>query len=255
VLTALCGEAGPAGIEVSTLPVRLGIAPDAVSDVVSSRNLVVTGERVYVREAWMEAEGSLLSAVDREHGRDSLSPGLPLEQARTAAGVPRDLFDLVLGHLVNSGQLAVTGAVVHREGWVASLSESQRRLSEQMMHAFCSSDEPTMAIADVTGAFGPGATVVLRHLERDGQVVRLGETLVAAEPAVRRLVGQLSAVMETGRGYSPAELRDALGISRKVLIPLLEYCDRIQLTERKGSERVLRGASGVETFRALDTSK
>lgn len=254
ILQAFCREAGPAGVESAALAIRLGIPPASVAGVLASGHLVRTHERVYLSDAAVEAKGRLLSAVDQEHGRDSLSPGLPLEQARAAAGVPRDLFDLMLDGEVRSKSLAVSGAFVHREGWTPSLSGEQDRLSAQMMHAFCSADEP-ITVADVSASFGPASAAVLRHLEQQGRVVRLGDTLVAAEPVVRRMVEQLRAGMQSGRGYSPAELRDNLGISRKVLIPLLEYCDRTQVTERRGSERVLRPDSGVETFRALNTSK
>jgi hypothetical protein len=48
--------------------------------------------------------------------------------------------------------------------------------------------------------------------------------------------------MEPARIYSPAELRDVLGVSRKYLIPFLEYCDRRQITERRADGRVLGGA-------------
>lgn len=254
ILHAFCREAGPAGVEIRTLAIRLGIPPAAVAAALTSGDLVPTHERVYLGSAAVEAKERLLSAVDQEHARDSLSPGLSLEQARAAAGVPRDLFDHLIDGEARSRSLAVSGAFVHRQGWAPTLSEEQSGLSQQMMHAFCSADEP-VTVADVATSFGPASAAVLRHLEQQGRVVRLGDTLIAAEPVVRRMVEQLRSGMQSGRGYSPAELRDSLGISRKVLIPLLEYCDRTQITERRGSERVLRANNGVETFRALNTSK
>ena len=45
--------------------------------------------------------------------------------------------------------------------------------------------------------------------------------------------------MEGGRVYSPGELRELLGITRKYLIPFLEYCDRQRVTERRMQGRVL----------------
>ena len=45
--------------------------------------------------------------------------------------------------------------------------------------------------------------------------------------------------LERGREYSPSELRDVLGLSRKFLIPFLEYCDRTGITDRRAQGRVL----------------
>jgi selenocysteine-specific elongation SelB-like protein len=44
--------------------------------------------------------------------------------------------------------------------------------------------------------------------------------------------------MTEGREYSPAELREMLGLSRKYLIPFLEFCDRKRITERRATGRV-----------------
>jgi hypothetical protein len=49
--------------------------------------------------------------------------------------------------------------------------------------------------------------------------------------------------LEPARSYTPAELRDLLGISRKFLIPFLEYCDRTGVTDRTDVGRALRAHS------------
>jgi selenocysteine-specific elongation factor len=39
----------------------------------------------------------------------------------------------------------------------------------------------------------------------------------------------------------PADFKAVLGLSRKYMIPLLEYLDEIKLTIRTGDKRILRG--------------
>lgn len=239
VLAALCAEAGEAGVEVDTLPVRIGVPPEELERLLRSAPLVVTTERVYSSEVATDVRGRVLAAVDMEHARHALSAGLRLEQARGSLAASRDLLEWVISGLVGTGEVEVSGAVVRRPGWLPQLNEEQARLSERIMHGF-SINEPITTVAQITASFGSESIPVLRYLEQEGQVVRLGDPLVAAESVVRGLVEQLRSVMEAGRGYSPAELRDALGISRKTLIPLLQYCDRVQVTERRGSDRVLK---------------
>ena len=57
---------------------------------------------------------------------------------------------------------------------------------------------------------------------------------------MEELVGLLRVEMEREREYSPSELRERLGLSRKYLIPVLEYCDRVGVTTRVGNNRILR---------------
>jgi selenocysteine-specific elongation factor len=239
MLGAFCREAGTSGVDVASLPVRLGIAPSAVAGAIDDPSLALAGGRVYPGSVGAAVRERLFAAVEQAHRDNPLEPGLPLEQARAASGVAGALFDTVLGSVVRDGQLVVQGAIVHRPGWSPRLDEPQARLARSMMHVFCSSAEPVTE-PQVIRQFGPAAPPVLRQLERDGSVVRLGGSLVVPAATVAGLVDRLRAAMDPGRSYSPAELRDALGVSRRLLIPLLEYCDQVRVTERRGSERVLR---------------
>jgi selenocysteine-specific elongation factor len=65
-----------------------------------------------------------------------------------------------------------------------------------------------------------------------------------AAEAVEALIRVLRSGMTPGRVYGPAELRELLGVSRKYLIPLLEYCDRVRVTERRADGRALAGVDG-----------
>jgi selenocysteine-specific elongation factor len=54
--------------------------------------------------------------------------------------------------------------------------------------------------------------------------------------------GVVSLLKERGEA-SPSEIKSVFNISRKYLIPLLEYLDEIKVTIRKGDKRVLRESS------------
>nr|MBA3656957.1 SelB C-terminal domain-containing protein [Gemmatimonadaceae bacterium] len=82
---------------------------------------------------------------------------------------------------------------------------------------------------------------VLRFLHKEGRLTQVEADRYYDTGVVGELVGLLRGRMEGGRVYSPAELREVLGFSRKFLIPFLEYCDRLGVTERRFEGRVLRG--------------
>jgi selenocysteine-specific elongation factor len=76
-----------------------------------------------------------------------------------------------------------------------------------------------------------------------GEVARVAEDRYYSAEAVAAMIGNMRLVLDPGREYSPAQLRDVLGISRKYLIPFLEFCDRRGVTERTGTGRVLRSVA------------
>jgi selenocysteine-specific elongation factor len=81
----------------------------------------------------------------------------------------------------------------------------------------------------------------MRILERESVLISVESDRYYAAAALEGLVDRLREGMAPGRDYSPSELRDIIGLSRKFLIPFLEYCDRHGITERRSAGRVLHG--------------
>jgi selenocysteine-specific elongation factor len=87
------------------------------------------------------------------------------------------------------------------------------------------------------------ARKVLGELARDGRIVRISSELHFSAGAMARARESLTAYLRAHpTGASAGELRDALGVSRKYAIPLLEYFDAQGLTKRDGDVRVLRSS-------------
>jgi branched-chain amino acid transport system substrate-binding protein len=97
------------------------------------------------------------------------------------------------------------------------------------------------SVGELTETFGPETPALLRLLEREGALVQVEEGRYYSAAAMAELLGVLRRTMAPGREYPPGELRDALGFSRKYLIPFLEYADRRGVTERRPGGRVLVG--------------
>ncbi|TLM69040.1 MAG: selenocysteine-specific translation elongation factor, partial [Actinobacteria bacterium] len=80
------------------------------------------------------------------------------------------------------------------------------------------------------------------RLAAEGRVVRIGADLHFAGRAIEDARARLVAALEAAPdGLAAADLRDALGVSRKYAIPLLEWFDAQGVTRREGDLRVLRG--------------
>jgi selenocysteine-specific elongation factor len=77
----------------------------------------------------------------------------------------------------------------------------------------------------------PGSDGVKTRVE-----VGLGAFLSSVE---RRLRGTVAALIQAQGGVTVAQVREALGSSRKFVVPFLEYLDRIGFTKRVGDVRHL----------------
>src|SRR6266511_1833864 len=87
----------------------------------------------------------------------------------------------------------------------------------------------------------PGAPVraLLAHLAREGAAEQMDQERYAAKAALAEFRAALEAALAELGSATPAELRDRFGLTRKYLIPLLEWADRRGVTRRSGDARVL----------------
>lgn len=239
-LSLVLDSASGKGLEVGTLAVRLGATPAAVQALLASlRDVRRVGERIFT-EATIAAHSQRLAAiVDDYHESTPLEPGAPLQSVRARLGAEPMLAALVLEELVSAGLLEVNGALVMRRGWRPTLTAAMQSARKLLLDALRSAGSEPPSVGELEPRFGAETVPLLRLLEREGSVVQVEAERYYATEALTEIVNKLRGGMAVGRKYSPAELRDLLGFSRKFLIPILEYCDRSGVTQRQGGERVL----------------
>ena len=244
-LSLVIGSSLARGVELSALPVRTGASPGELPSLLSSAGSVRrVGERIYAEDTLHSLAHLAMAAVEEYHERFPLEPGAPLQSLRARLGVESQVAEAVLGELQKAGRLELRGAVAMRSGWSPLLSRGAEATRGRLLELLQSAGAEPPSVAELEQQCGADTLALLRLLERDGEVVQVELERYYSSPALSALVGTLRATMQPGRPYSPAELRDALGLSRKYLIPLLEYCDRSGITDRRGGERFIAPVQG-----------
>ena len=221
------------GVPVTAVPILAGLAPTEADRVVrSSQALVVVGDRIGLRQWLVEAETVLVERVRRTHQDDPSLPGLSQETLRRALGPMSWIADAALERLVASLTLTRAGGVVALPGFTPRSAGGAGEVAEVVEAVTQAGLEPPtlreladrVRVPDLDGAIRIAVSQgMLEPVERDRYVSRSALDHFAA---VVREVG------EGGAEISPASLRDRLGLSRKFIIPLLEWADRAGLTRR-----------------------
>ena len=241
-LEAFAREAGPAGVPVAGLAVRIGVAPAEVAAIAARvATLVRIGTLLVDAAALSRLEGRLLALVDEEHARHPLEPGTSLQSIRARLGAPPEVADRVVGRLVDAGAVALDGGLVRRAGWSPKLTPTQAQLRDRVAADLAAAGAEPPSVSELVARHGSDVPALLRNLEREGRVLMVEGDRWYDAAAVRRLVDALRTAPGDGV-HAPAELRDLLGLSRKYLIPFLEYCDRVGVTERHTDGRRIRRA-------------
>jgi len=237
-------EAGGDGLEIAGLAVRLGLSPQEVTTQLGqpSAGVLRLGARIFDEHYRDDLVVRLVKAVDDNHRRSPLEPGVALQTLRAQLVGRPELVDDVVRLAAATGQIeTMEGGGARRRGWEPKLSTDQADLKATLVNALRAAGPEPPSLGELASAHGPSVVPIVRMLEREGAVVPVESDRYYEAGALTALVDRLRHGMVAGREYTPSEIRDVIGLSRKFLIPFLEYCDRRGITERRPAGRVLHG--------------
>jgi len=230
----------------------LGVPRAKVADELNRgklERLKVGGETAFITP---EALESLVAHVEREllafHDAEPKATGIATAALRDRVDrrLSAKAFDAVLAVAVErSVAVAEKGQVRHPKAAVSALAEEADAEAKllPLLQSQGLAPADVAALAAASGVDAGVARKVLGRLANDGRIVRVSSELHFSAEAMGAARSALVAHLEANpAGAAASELRDALGVSRKYAIPLLEYFDAQGVTRREGDVRVLRRA-------------
>ena len=231
----------------------------------------VAGDWVADGAFWAAARTRLAALVARHAAGDPLSLGLTVEAARAALGLPgRHLAEalaasepavtLAGGYLRPAGAGATAEDIPEPPAAPAAAAGGRRAGEEPRLGPFGKNNGGTAPAAPLPEPLRRAVRAVrsdlagepfrapeadrLRQLGLDaraiaaaaraGLLLRVSEQVVLAPGADTDAAGVLARLPQP---FTTAEARQALGTTRRVAIPLLEYLDRARITERLPDDR------------------
>lgn len=232
-------EREPGGVAARDLPIRLGVGPAELGTVVVDARFVSREGQVLLASS-VEATRARAEALVREYqAAHAGEDGMPTESLRQALGRQGlALADAALAAAIGQGQLASDGGRTRTSDFRPAMpggAGGMDRIVELL-------DREGLT-APNAGEVGrsldiPDAPEALRRLAKEGRVVQVERDRFLHPAAVEGFVDTLRRV-GAGGWITPAAVRDATGLSRKYLIPLLEWADARGLTRRDGERRQL----------------
>ena len=242
-LVRVLDDVGAHGVDLDVLPLKVGTTPAGTLVLLGQLGeaAVRIGNRVYPAVAIATLESSLRALLDEYHARHPLEPGAPLQALRARLAAPSDLVDAVVAAAVAAGHASIDGSLARRSDWRPTLTAEQDSVQAALAREIRDAGREPPSIGELEGRFGSGVSGLLRLLERRGDIVLVEGERYFDRGVLEHLIGDLRTRMEAGREYGPGEMREVIGVSRKYLIPLLEYCDRVGVTERRIGGRALAG--------------
>jgi len=183
---------------------------------------------------------NILATVQKFHADHPQHAGLSREELLAAMQLNPDLLNAAVESLLQSRQLERNGMQLARAGWNARIPDRDQHLGDQIAAKLQQAGWSPPGLDELAVALGETpqrATALATLLAERGVVVRLDNKVWMHRDAVEAGKQTALKLFRRAPAFSTMEFRDALGVSRKFAVPLVDYLDKIRFTVRSGNNR------------------
>jgi selenocysteine-specific elongation factor len=230
----------PSGVDAALLPILLGVPEGTANDVAARQPAARRVDSVWVSPSTIEQTGlqalTLLRQYHREHPGD---PGMPLETLRHGLRARDEIIEASLEDFARAGRLRRHEGRIMLAGFVPKVIGGDAEI-ERIVRILTHAHLAPPSVGELERSTGRrDLHPLLRLAAARGRVEAVERDRYYTREALDQFAGVLTDMGREGP-ISPAAVRDRLGISRKYLIPLLEWADGRGITVRDGDGRRLR---------------
>jgi selenocysteine-specific elongation factor len=232
-------ERRSSGVADAQVPVLLGVRPEIAGDLLRQADAFTHAEDHWVRRETIEnLAASALKGIQEFHRTRPADRGMPLAELRQNLRTTPWIASAVLDFLEKDGALVARDGIAWAAGFSPRVQGGSDQVNRLVSHIRKAGLTPpsTAELGQALGAKDLAAS--LRLAVSAGDLEPVERDRHYSREALELFVVTLRELGKSGL-ITPGQVRDRLGITRKFLIPLLEWSDARGITVRAGEGRRL----------------
>ncbi len=186
-----------------------------------------------------------IQILEAYHKAHPLKAGMSKEAFKS--NLPNTLglraFNVLLEDLTKSNKVVQEKDILHLSGHRIALEADQKDIRHKIERAYLESGLQPPYFKELVASMGenPGRIAdVLGHMLQEGILVKIKEGLYFHKDVIETLKAKLVSFLAANTQITTPQLKEVTGVTRKYMIPLIEYFDAIKVTIRVGDVRKLR---------------
>lgn len=178
-------------------------------------------------------ENPLSVGMDREEFRSRLIRSLRIGEPKTA--------EAMISMLAGDGKLKISEVSVALADFDVKYTPEHRKMREEIIGTYKSAGYEMPKTEDVTAAFKDGVSAghIIEALCAEGVLARISYQYCIDREKYDNAVEIIKNEIASKGEITLGEFRDAIGVSRKFAVEILEHLDKVRVTKKVGDARVL----------------
>ncbi|MEQ8164331.1 MAG: SelB C-terminal domain-containing protein, partial [Smithellaceae bacterium] len=243
---------GFSGINLPRLAFRLGVKAKKVREALEN---LFSGKKAFLLDSdettvisarfFQQTVETILRIISDYQIINPLMEGISKDELKVSLekAVPPKLFNIVLGSLNKKGIIVSDKDNVrlakHQVELAGDLDSLRRDIDKIYKEAGLTPPFLKEVIAQFDAQKAKAQSLINLML-KEGDLTKINEELCFSSEILNKLRSDYKAMLIKDGKATPASFKELTGLSRKYIIPLMEYFDMNKLTVRVGDHRILR---------------
>jgi selenocysteine-specific elongation factor len=213
---------------------------EAVAHLVKAGTVIAAGEWIVDSAKWSALRQKSVEVIDARHRAHPEESGVPLNDLRSALqdDLPAgEIFEPLVADLCVKDFIR-SGAAIRRASHRAALTPQLQAAGGKIRALLAAKPLDPPSKKDLAPDIA--SQQALRYLIQSGELIDINVEIVMTADAVKQATTMVRDFIRKSGPATTSDLRQMLGNSRRVVIPLLERLDRDGVTVRQGDKRALR---------------
>lgn len=234
------------GVSLDAFLATRNLTNNETQNIITGSDAVVAGESAdrlaLSPAAWDARRSEFLAALDGFHSANPDRLGPASAQLRRSLGryVPEALFDGLVTALIADATINSDGMLLHRPEHQPGLTGDDAEHWQLLLPMLEETPEAPPVIHDLastTGLTVGAAMKTLRQAVRMGMAVQIAGNRFFTPGALRAHANVFEKMIATEGEVGVSDFRKTAGIGRNLAVEVLEYFDRVKLSQRDGNIR------------------
>jgi selenocysteine-specific elongation factor len=251
-IAVILERSGYKGINLRGLAFRLGINVKIIRE---NLDALLSGKKAFLMDSedstvisvrfFNQLEDLILRNLDDYHKKNPLREGMSKEELKASLGkiVTPKLFNMAINSLNKKSSIVSDKDHVRLTHHQVELAGDMDSLRQDVAGIYKEAGLTPPSLTEVINGFGDKKTKaqsIINLMLKDGDLIKINEELCFWSESLNNLRNDYKAALIKDGKATPASFKELTGLSRKYIIPLMEYFDMNKLTVRVGDHRILR---------------
>jgi selenocysteine-specific elongation factor len=241
-------KSGFAGVDEERLSIFIGkdgpYTVGLIGRLEEARRIKVIGKIAIQADLFDTYKKTLLSIIHDFTKKNPLKVGISKEELRTRLPVvDPHIFQSAIDECVRNGHIEVEKDKVKlrsAEGAAGKATGEDENVILKTLLKYGLTPPGLKELSDETGKKEKDLRDILNRLSFEKKVVKLRGDMYFHRDVIEDLKQKATSYLTAKKEMTPSDFKSVVDVSRKYMIPLLEYLDEIKLTIRVGDKRILR---------------